>query len=146
MSIHSHRLRFKGLNVKSWKGTPEFLRVRMSCSAVKDPTQYLDLGSENYNEGIEFLCVSSMLYVCLQPFQCRISDLRARGCLQPVCCCLLPSCHPPSTGVQELWAAWGSGQCLFGDKVKGNPPASRPWHIINRRTRRGARGRGAKRL
>lgn len=50
-------------------------------------------------------------------------------CLQYVVCLLtavcslsvVVSCHPPSTGVQELWAAWGSGQCLFGDKVKGNP-------------------------
>lgn len=64
-SIHSHRLRFKSLNLKSWEGTPQFLRGSMSCSAVQDPTQYLDLGSENYNRGIEFLYASSMLYICL---------------------------------------------------------------------------------
>lgn len=110
-SIHSPRLRFKGVNVKSGEGTPECLRVRMSCSALQDLTQYLDLGSKNYNGGVQFLCISSMLYVCLQLLQCRILDLGVRA----VCSLsFVVSCHPPSAGVQELWAAWCSGWCLFG--------------------------------
>lgn len=130
-----------GLKVWMWSHGKEVpsSSVRMSCPAIQDPRQYLDLGSENYNRGTEFLCICSMLCVCLQLLQCRILAVYSLS--------FVVSCHPPSTGVQELWVAWCSGLSLFGmGNVKGNPPASRPWHIINRRTRRGARGRGAKRL
>lgn len=164
-SIHSHRWRFKGLNVKSWEGTPRFLRVSTSCSAIQDPTQYLDLGSENYNRGIELLYISSVLYICLKLLQCRILDLRVKaGCSLS----FVVSRPLPSTAVKELWAACAKDgvylvwrvqdrECARKDGVylawrvqdrecAGEATASRPWHIINRRTRHGARGRGARRL
>lgn len=88
--------------------------------------------------------------VCL-PTALTVQNLRPRsqGCLQPVFCCLLPSSQRWCAGalgclVLRMVFIW-SGECRKGN-VKGNLPASRPWHIINRRTRRGARGRGAKRL
>lgn len=113
MGIHSPRLRFKGVNVKSWEGSPQFLRVRMSCPPTQAPGQYLDLGSENYNGGTELLCICSMLCVCLQLLQCRILVLKSG--LFTACLLLSPAILPALVcrssvlpGAQDwVYLAWG---------------------------------------
>lgn len=123
----------------------------MCCSAAQELMQCLGLGSKNFSGGTESLCISIIGMSAYIPYIAEVLDLGTRT-VHSLSFAVSWCPHCLEQCVQEVWAAWGSGPCLIWREecgkadLQGNPQTSRPRHVINLRTRRGARGRGAKRL